>query len=77
MSAKGFNKNSSDAITSRILTELKELREVQSKDAAEIKALQGVTNGRVRALEKWRWAIGGAIAALSTVVGWIVIFATK
>ena len=26
------------------------------------------TNGRVRALERWRWGIGGAVAALAFIV---------
>ena len=44
----------------------------------EIKAMVTLTNGRVRLLEKWRSALGGALVLLGVVVGsgaaWLAIF---
>lgn len=72
MSSSDFNPTSIDAVISAIKTEADsdrrdrmEFRDEVRNDLSAIKSLQRATNGRVRALEKWAWALTGAFFALT------------
>lgn len=65
-----------DTITT-ILMRLDEQDRIMGRNHAENKAAltsiegkQDKTNGRVRLLEKFSWAIGGGLIVISTVGGW-------
>lgn len=67
------SKTSLDAVIATIGGELKSHGEKLDR----IETQTTTTNGRVRTLEKRYWMAIGALGALSTVVGWLVILAAK
>lgn len=50
------------------ITEIKEeLKEIKS-DGKETKTQAKITNGRVTALENWRWFIAGGLAIIAVII---------
>ena len=60
--------------TNETLTRLmQEVKEQNKEQHADIKDRVDATNGRVRKLEKWQWALAGALAALAMSIGTVGI----
>ena len=62
-----YDPQSTDAMFSRIL------QRMDDQDAALTRIEAGVvkTNGRVTALEKWRYVVAGSLLVITTVAGWV------
>lgn len=85
-SVNAWDPNTWDAVLARVLSRLddqdketlrfqnesREYREDQKRLMMDVQTKVTHTNGRVTALEKWRYTMGGAILAIATIVGWFV-----
>jgi hypothetical protein len=63
-----YDAKSTDSMFSRILERL----DTQDATLGRIEIAVDKTNGRVTALEKWRYVVAGGIVVVVTIVGWFV-----